>query len=249
MDKIRIQKFFSDCGIMSRRAAEEEIASGRIKINGQIAKLGDKIDPVLDTIEYNGTIIRPNQSEHKTYIMLNKPRGYLSSVTDDRGRKCVTDLVSNLKTRVYPVGRLDMDSEGLLLLTDDGELTFKLTHPKHEFPKIYNVTLFGEISDEQLQLLHNPIEINGRKTAPIGLKIITRHNNKTIIEITLHEGRNRQIRRMCEAADLKLTRLFRVAIGDLKLDVPTGKWRFLTCAEVNYLYGNKTNYQKQQRKS
>lgn len=244
MDKIRIQKFFSDCGIMSRRAAEEEIASGKVRINGQIAKLGDKVDPALDTIEYNGTVIRSKQSEQKTYIMLNKPRGYLSSVSDDRGRKCVTELVSNLKTRVYPVGRLDMDSEGLLLLTNDGELTFKLTHPKHEFPKIYNVTLFGEISDEQLQLLHTPIEINGRKTAPICLRTITRQNNKTIVEITLYEGRNRQIRRMCEAANLKLTRLFRVAIGDLKLDIPTGKWRFLTCTEVDYLYGNKTKDQK-----
>ena len=249
MDKIRIQKFFSECGIMSRRAAEEEIVSGKIKINGQTAKLGDTVDPIGDTIEYNGTIIRPKQLEQKTYIMLNKPRGYLSSVSDDRGRKCVTELVSNSKTRVYPVGRLDMDSEGLLLLTNDGELTFKLTHPKHEFPKIYNVTLFGEIPDDQLQLLHNPIEINGRKTAPIGLKIIARKNNKTIIEITLHEGRNRQIRRLCEAAGLKLTRLFRVAIGDLKLDVPVGKWRFLTCAEVDYLYGNITKDQKQQRKS
>lgn len=249
MDKIRIQKFFSECGIMSRRAAEEEIVSGKIKINGQTAKLGDTVDPIGDTIDYNGTIIRPKQFEQKTYIMLNKPRGYLSSVSDDRGRKCVTELVSNSKTRVYPVGRLDMDSEGLLLLTNDGELTFKLTHPKHEFPKIYNVTLFGEIPDDQLQLLHNPIEINGRKTAPIGLKTIARKNNKTIIEITLHEGRNRQIRRLCEAAGLKLTRLFRVAIGDLKLDVPVGKWRFLTCAEVDYLYGNITKDQKQQRKS
>lgn len=237
MEKIRIQKFFSDCGIMSRRAAESEIESGNVKVNGNVAKLGDKIDPSLDTVEYKGTLIRPLQSAEKTYIMLNKPRGYLSSVTDDRGRKCVTELVADAGVRVYPVGRLDMDSEGFLLLTDDGDLTFKLTHPKHEFPKIYNVTLSGEISDENLERLYRPIEIDGRQTAPIKLKIISRKDNKTVIEIILYEGRNRQIRRMCEAANLKLTRLFRVAVGDLKLDVPSGKWRFLTQSEIDYLYG------------
>jgi 23S rRNA pseudouridine2605 synthase len=237
MEKIRIQKYFSDCGIMSRRAAESEIESGNVKVNGNVAKLGDKIDPSLDTVEYKGTIIRPSRSTEKTYIMLNKPRGYLSSVSDDRGRKCVTELVADAGVRVYPVGRLDMDSEGFLLLTDDGELTFKLTHPKHEFPKIYNVTLSGEISDERLGRLHNPIEIDGRQTAPIKLKVVSKKDNKTIIEITLYEGRNRQIRRMCEAAELKLTRLFRVAVGDLKLDVPSGKWRFLTQPEIDYLYG------------
>lgn len=238
MERIRIQKYFTDCGIMSRRAAEAEIASCKVKVNGKIAEVGQKIDPEIDIVEYGGNIIRPTQSVNKTYIMLNKPRGYLSSVSDDRGRKCVTSLVSDAGVRVYPVGRLDMDSEGFLLLTDDGELTYKLTHPKHEFPKIYNVTLSGEIPNERLELLHRPIEIDGRMTAPIKLKTISRKDNKTVIEITLYEGRNRQIRRMCEAADLKLTRLFRVAIGDIKIDVPQGKWRFLTQAEINYLYGN-----------
>ena len=140
---IRIQKFFTDCGILSRRAAEEEIKKGRVKVNGVVAEVGQKIDPTRDRVEYRGQVIVASEKPRFTYVMLNKPRGYLSTVTDDRGRHTVTELVEDTGVRLYPVGRLDMDSEGLLLLTNDGELTNRLTHPKHEIPKIYHVKIRG----------------------------------------------------------------------------------------------------------
>lgn len=238
MEKIRIQKYFTDCGIMSRRAAEREIEAGHVTVNGSPAGIGQKIDPGTDAVEYNGRrIIAPAEREF-TYIMLNKPRGYLSSVSDDRGRRCVTELTGGCGARVYPVGRLDMDSDGLLLLTDDGDLTYRLTHPKHEIPKIYHVTFKGEVTDDSLNKLIEPMELDGYRLAPVGVKLLARKNNETVIEITLHEGRNRQIRRMCEIAGLDLARLCRVAIGELPLgNLQLGKWRNLDGSEIRYLYG------------
>ncbi len=238
MEKIRIQKYFTDCGIMSRRAAEREIEAGHVTINGSPAGIGQKIDPGTDKVEYNGRLINAPADREFTYIMLNKPRGYLSSVSDDRGRRCVTELTFGCGARVYPVGRLDMDSEGLLLLTDDGDLTYRLTHPKHEIPKIYQITLKGEVPDNDLNKLSLPMELDGYRLAPVGVKLLTRKNNQTVIEITLHEGRNRQIRRMCEIAGLEITRLYRVAIGELPLgNLVPGKWRNLDSSEIRYLYG------------
>jgi 23S rRNA pseudouridine2605 synthase len=161
MEKIRLQKYFTDCGVLSRRAAEEEIKKGKVKVNGETAEVGMKIDPDTDLVEYKGKVINSAQKTHYTYVMLNKPRGYLSSVSDDRGRKCVTELVADAGVRLYPVGRLDLDSEGLLLMTDDGELTNKLTHPRHEIPKIYHVRVKGKVSAEQVKELSKPMVIDG----------------------------------------------------------------------------------------
>lgn len=236
MEKIRLQKFISDAGIMSRRAAEEEIKNGNISVNGHVATPGTKIDPKNDVVSYRGKRIRYEKHEY-TYIMLNKPRGYLSSTSDDRGRKCVTDLLTGVSARVYPVGRLDMISEGILLLTDDGELKNRLTHPSHQIAKVYRVKVAGKVSEKQLEILGSPLVIDGYKIKPVDVVVSGEDENGTVLKMTLFEGRNRQIRKMCEAASLTVKRLSRISIGDLKLDgMPVGKWRYLEKSEVDYLY-------------
>ena len=233
---MRLQKFFSDCGVLSRRAAEAEIAAGKVKVNGAVAQIGDSIDPEVDIVEYKGKRIRPRVSEKRRYIMLNKPRGYVTTMQDEKGRPTVADLTASVGTRVYPVGRLDMDSEGLLLLTDDGEFANQLTHPKHEIPKIYHVTLSKVLTKEEIAALHAPMELDGYRLQPVAVKKLA----PDTIQMNLFEGRNRQIRRMCEAAGLKVIRLQRIAIGDLGLgDLPLGRWRELTPNEVNYLTSGK----------
>ena len=236
MEKIRLQKFIADAGLMSRRAAEGEIERGNISVNGHVAGIGTKIDPASDVVTYKGKRIRYEKKQY-TYIMLNKPRGYLSSTTDDRGRKCVTDLLDGVDARVYPVGRLDLISEGMILLTDDGELKNRLTHPSHTIPKVYRVKVAGEVSETQYDILTSPLEIDGYKIKPVDVVITGEDDNGTVLKFTLFEGRNRQIRKMCEAADLTVKRLSRVSIGNLKLDgLPVGKWRYLKQSEVDYLY-------------
>lgn len=235
MDSVKLQKYFSDCGIMSRRAAEEEIKKGRVRVNGNIATLGDRIDPEHDVVEYGGkTLTRKNEKRH--YVLLNKPRGFVTTLSDEKGRPTVAQLVKDLPTRVYPVGRLDMDSDGLLLLTDDGDLTNRLTHPRHSIPKIYHVTVNSAISSEKLEALGKPMVIDGYTILPVKVSVLARSASSTLLEFTLYEGRNRQIRKMCESQDLKISRLSRVAIGDLTLGaLECGKWRFLTDEEVSYL--------------
>lgn len=236
MEKIRLQKFIADSGLMSRRAAEGEIERGNISVNGHVATIGTKIDPAKDVVAYKGKRIRYERKKY-TYIMLNKPRGYLSSTTDDRGRKCVTDLLNGVETRVYPVGRLDMISEGMILLTDDGELKNRLTHPSHTIPKIYRVKVGGSVSQAQYDILTSPLEIDGYKIKPVDVVVTGEDESGTVLKFTLFEGRNRQIRKMCEAAELTVKRLSRVSIGNLKLDgLPVGKWRYLEQSEVDYLY-------------
>ena len=236
MEKIRLQKFLADAGLMSRRAAEDEIERGNVSVNGHVATIGTKIDPRVDVVAYKGKRIRYEKREY-TYIMLNKPRGYLSSTTDDRGRKCVTDLLDGVDARVYPVGRLDMISEGMILLTDDGELKNRLTHPSHTIPKIYRVKVGGSVSQEQYDILTSPLEIDGYKIKPVDVVVTGEDENGTVLKMTLFEGRNRQIRKMCEQAGLTVKRLSRVSIGNLKLDgLPVGKWRYLEQSEVDYLY-------------
>ena len=236
MEKIRLQKFIADSGLMSRRAAEGEIERGNISVNGHVAPIGTKIDPANDVVTYKGKRIRFERKKY-TYIMLNKPRGYLSSTTDDRGRKCVTDLLDGVETRVYPVGRLDLISEGMILLTDDGELKNRLTHPSHTIPKVYRVKVGGSVSQTQYDILTSPLEIDGYKIKPVDVLITGEEESGTVLKFTLFEGRNRQIRKMCEAADLTVKRLSRVSIGNLKLDgLPVGKWRYLEQQEVDYLY-------------
>ena len=236
MEKIRLQKYMADAGIMSRRAAEEEIKNGNVSVNGHIAELGAKIDPRNDVVAYRGKRIRYEKKQY-TYIMMNKPRGYLCSTTDDRGRKCVTDLLDGVDARVYPVGRLDLVSEGILLLTDDGELKNRLTHPKHTIGKVYRVKVAGKVSDEQMEILTSELVIDDYKIQPVAVTVSSEDESGTVLKMTLFEGRNRQIRKMCEAAGLTVKRLSRISIGNLKLDgLPVGKWRYLEQHEVDYLY-------------
>ena len=239
---VRINKFFTDCGILSRRAAEEEISKGRIKINGEVAELGQKIDPSKDIVEYKGERIQPRKGSRYTYVILNKPCGYLTSMSDDRGRKCVSELVSDVGKRVYPVGRLDMNSDGLLLFTDDGELANILTHPKHRIPKIYHVKVRGERDDKKIAALGKAMEIDGYVIEPVKVEIFSSRSDACILKMTLFEGRNRQIRKMCEQVHLEVMSLRRVAIGDIQLgNLAPGKWRHLSGAEVNYLKSSLKN--------
>ena len=242
---VRLQKYFTDCGVMSRRAAEEQIRLGRVKVNGVVASIGDTVDAGVDKVEYNGKIIIPTCDE-SICIMLNKPRGYVTTMSDERGRKNVSMLVSDLGVRVYPVGRLDLDSDGLLLLTNDGALANRLTHPRHEIPKIYHVAVKGFVTKEQLCGLSSEMTIDGYKIQPVEVTVLSSARTpeeSTLLEMRLFEGRNRQIRKMCEQQELRVRRLTRVAIGDLKLGrVQSGKWRRLTKKEINYLM-NKENKQ------
>lgn len=241
MDSVKLQKYFSDCGVMSRRAAEEEIKKGLVKVNGATAELGTRICPDTDTVEYKGKPIRPLQ-KGRIYLMLNKPRGYVTTLSDEKGRRTVAELTRSAGARVYPVGRLDMDSDGLLLLTNDGELTNRLTHPRHEIPKIYQVSIEGRVSEEQLQQLRAPMDIDGYEILPVKTERLEYSQGSTLLCMTLYEGRNRQIRKMCEKCGLRITRLCRVAIGSLSLGgLEVGKWRELTADEVDYLYGKDVN--------
>ena len=235
MDSIKLQKYFSDCGILSRRAAEEDIKQGKVTVNGEVAFLGMRISPDVDVVIYKGARVLA-QSEEKLYILLNKPRGIVTTLSDEKGRPTVLSLISGLGARVYPVGRLDIDSDGLLLLTHDGALTNKLTHPRHKIPKIYNVTVKGEVTEGALTLLSSPLVIDGYKIQPVKVEIIKKEPSQTILKMTLYEGRNRQIRKMCALADLKITRLTRVALGNIALgSLEVGKLRFLTQSETDYL--------------
>ncbi|MBQ8140262.1 MAG: rRNA pseudouridine synthase [Clostridia bacterium] len=236
MDSIKLQKYFTDCGIMSRRAAEKEIESGKVKVNGEPAFMGQRIVPGVDAVTYLGKAVKPPKLTKKMYIMLNKPRGYLTTMSDDRGRPTVADLVADAGVRVYPVGRLDMDSEGLLLLTNDGDLALKLTHPRHSIPKIYHVRVSGTVPKDTLKALNSPMEIDGYNLLPVKTELISIKNGYSVLRMTLFEGRNRQIRKMCEKVGLEILRLCRIAIGDLTLgELAPGKWRYLTRAQTEYL--------------
>ena len=241
MSIVRLQKYFTDCGVLSRRAAEEQIRLGKVRVNGEIATVGTCVEPGVDKVEWNGKIIIPTCDE-SICVLLNKPRGYVTTMSDEKGRKNVSMLVSDLPVRVYPIGRLDMDSDGLLLLTNDGELANILTHPKHTIPKIYRVKVKSPITAEQLKTLNSSMTIDGYKILPVKTTVISRDLNSAVIEMTLYEGRNRQIRKMCEKADLRISTLTRIAIGNIKLgSVPVGKWRRLSSSEIKYL---KTSVEK-----
>lgn len=239
MEPIRIQKFFTDCGVLSRRAAEEEIKAGRVKINGEIAQIGQKIDPERDQITYKGNPVTMDTHPRNVYVMLNKPRGYVTTMHDEQGRPCITELIKDIPVRVYPIGRLDMDSEGLLLLTNDGELANKLTHPRHEIPKIYHVKIAGTVTQDQLKALGRPMDIDGYVIQPVEVKLISIQSDHCLLRMTLYEGRNRQIRKMCQSQKLPILTLRRVAIGNLELgNLTPGQWRHLTQSQVQYLKSN-----------
>lgn len=231
---MRLQKYISACGVASRRAAETLIIEGKIKINGQIATLGDKVDPEKDTVEYNGRIITPVTD--KVYLMLNKPTGYITSSKDQFGRKTVLDLIQ-LDTKVYPVGRLDYHTSGLLLLTNDGDLANALMHPKYALEKTYIVRVTGNVSEEAIKHLKKGVRIDtGYTTQPAGVKILKKGNKDTTLEIKIKEGKNRQIRKMIDVIEHKVIALRRVSIGEIALgDLKIGKYRALTPEEIDSL--------------
>ena len=231
----RIQKIMASRGVASRRASEELILQGRVTCNGQVCGLGDRAAPAKDTILVDG---RPLPSTPDAiYILLHKPRGYVTTLSDEKGRKNVSQLVSDCPQRVYPVGRLDMDSEGLLLLTNDGELANHLMHPSHVVDKVYQVWVQG-FSPEGLERLSQPIELDGYRIRKPAVKCQKRTGDKALLQITIHEGRNRQIRRMCAIAGMEVQRLKRIREGSLSLgQLPLGKWRYLTKEEVQALRG------------
>ena len=233
-NKIRLQKFLSEAGIASRRKAEEMIRSGLVKVNGKIANIGDSVDPKTDSVSVGGKKVKKENSLR--YILLNKPRGYVTTTDDDLGRKCVLELVSGVKERIYPVGRLDRISEGALILTNDGEFANAMMHPSKHVPKTYRVTVRPGITSEQVDILSTGVDIDGRMTAPADVRVLSKEEGRSVLEIVLFEGRNRQIRRMCEALELEVARLKRTAVGSVKLGMlKTGEWRDLTPQEVESL--------------
>ena len=238
---MRIQKYLSECGVMSRRSAEDAVMRGRVEINGKKAVTGQKIAPEIDEITVDGIIIGQNRGGKKIYLMMYKPAGVVTTMSDEQGRLCVADILKSaqiLRTdeRVYPVGRLDMYSEGLLILTNDGEAANKLMHPKNGISKVYHIIIKGELSQDVIKNLSEPIEIDGRMTSPAKVEIIEMKNGKTKLRLEIFEGRNRQIRRMCENLSLIILKLKRVCIG--KLNVGTlrpGEFKYLNSSEINYL--------------
>ena len=233
-NKIRLQKFLSEAGVASRRKAEEMIRNGSVKVNGAVAQIGDSVDPKKDTVLVKGKKVMTQRTMR--YILLNKPRGYVTTTDDDLGRKCVLELVKDVKERIYPVGRLDRVSEGALILTNDGAFANAMMHPSKHVPKTYRVTVRPGITPEQVDILSTGVELDGRLTAPCDVYVISKEEGRAVLEIVLYEGRNRQIRKMCEALGLEVARLKRSSMGSLKLGMlPPGKWRELTEDEVHRL--------------
>jgi 23S rRNA pseudouridine2605 synthase len=232
---LRLQKFLAQAGAASRREAEVMIQQGRVKVNGEIVtQLGTKVDPDQDNVFLDGK--RISLEEQMIYLLLNKPGGYITTVADDRGRKTVVDLLQNVSERIYPVGRLDAQTEGLLLLTNDGELAYKLTHPRFTIPKTYRVILHGRMSDAMMQLWKAGIELEDGKTAPAQLELVYARDDLSEIIVTIHEGRNRQIRRMARASGFHVYYLERIRYAFLTLDgVPRGQYRHLHDFEVQKL--------------
>lgn len=230
-NKIRLQKFLSECGVASRRKAEEMIAAGKVKVNGRIAAIGDKVDARHDKVTVSGK--RVNNTAKKVYIMLNKPRGYVTTLKDEFDRKNVSELVKSVGVRVFPVGRLDRDSEGLLLLTNDGAFANDITHPSKNVNKTYAVTVRGEANDEQIGKMASGIVIDERKTKPCEIFVTERKSDRTFLKFIISEGRNRQIRKMCEAVGLEVMRLKRIEIAGVKLGgLKVGDWRDLNEREM-----------------
>lgn len=235
-NKIRLQKFLSENGVASRRKSEELIEQGRVKVNGRVAFIGDKVDPVRDKVTVKGKTVVANNE--KVYIMLHKPRGFITTMSDEKSRKCVAELVKDVPVKVFPVGRLDKNSEGLLIMTNDGEFANKLTHPSSHVNKTYRVTVSGTVSEEQITELCTGIDIDGdgRPTLPCDVFVIERKPDRTVLNFIIHEGRNRQIRKMCESVKLEVLRLKRTEIAGVKLGMlGQGKWRELNEREMRRL--------------
>ena len=238
MEELRIQKYLSNQGMMSRRGAEEAVMRGRVFVNGTKALTGQKIIPEIDEITLDGIQVALRPESKKIYVMLNKPAGVVTTMSDEKNRKCVSDILEQdgIKERIYPVGRLDMYSEGLLLLTNDGETANKLMHPKNKISKTYHLSIKGELNQKLIRKFSEPIEIDGKKTSPAKTEVIEQKNGFTKLKIEISEGKNRQIRRICENLELVVLKLKRVGIGKLNLgNLNPGKWRYLSQNEIAYL--------------
>lgn len=233
-DEIRLQKYLANNGILSRRKAEEAILEGKVMVDGKVVtELGTKINPTINKVEYEGKLVK--NEEEKVYVLLNKPIGYVTTVKDQFNRDIVTDLIKGVKVKLLPVGRLDMYTSGALILTNDGDFIYRVTHPKHEIEKTYNVTLKGVIEKAQIQELEKGVKIEDYITKPAKVKILKIDSEKSIsrIQITIHEGKNRQVRKMCEAVGKKVLALHRAKIGFLDVkDLKVGEWRYLTKKEI-----------------
>ena len=236
---MRIHKALSESGVASRRKAEELIARGKVTVNGHPATLGQDIDPTRDIVAVEGVRVRFEKKRALYYIALNKPRGYVTTMQDELGRRCVAELVQDVPARVYPVGRLDRESEGLLLLTNDGDFANYIMHPRHHVSKTYRVTVRPKVTEEQLITLSTGVTLDdGYVTAPAQIEVETEEPGRTVLRITIGEGKNRQIRRMCDAVGLEVARLRRVSVGPIKLGMlQPGEWRELKPAEVGALRG------------
>lgn len=235
MAEERLQKFLSECSVASRRKSEQLILEGRVYVNGKKASLGDKVNPKKDVVTVNGKKV--SQVKEKYYIMLNKPRGYVTTMSDELGRKCVKELVEDVGAVVYPIGRLDRDSEGLLLLTNDGEFANHIMHPSKHISKTYRVTVRSSVSAEQIEKLSDgAIVIDEREVLPAEIHVLEKNETRSVLQMTIFEGRNRQIRKMCEAVGLEVARLKRTAVGSVKLGMlRTGDWRELSEDEIKKL--------------
>ena len=226
----RLQKCIAQSGLCSRRAAEAMIEAGRVTVNGEIAALGASADPETDEIRVDGKAL-PRAEEH-VYLMLHKPRGYVTTLSDEQGRRTVAELVADAPARVYPVGRLDLDSEGLLLLTNDGEAAHALMHPSHTVDKVYHVTVSGAPLEDAAEIIRGITDLDGERVRPAGVEILDADR----LAVTIHEGKNRQVRRLCAKAGLTVHRLVRVSEGKLKLGkLKRGTWRYLTAEEIAYI--------------
>ncbi len=234
---MRLQKFIAECGIASRRNAEKIIESGRVRVNGEIVDyMGCIVDPECDVVEIDGRVIKAESKKY--YIMLHKPKNYVTTVSDDLGRPTVMELVRDINARIYPVGRLDFDTTGLLIMTNDGDFANILTHPKHDVNKTYIARIDRPLSEDELEKLQKGIELDGIKTAPAKVENIKRPQKGYEVKITIHEGRNRQVRRMLDAVGVNVMSLKRISVGSLTLgNLPEGKWRRLSDAEINKLRG------------
>lgn len=232
---MRLNKFIAACGASSRRGADELIAAGRVTVNGELpSSMGQNVNETDDVVCLDGK--RLLLEEKYVYIMLNKPEGYLSACGDDRGRKTVVDLLEGIEERVFPVGRLDYDTKGLLLLTNDGDFAYKCTHPKHELDKKYYAVVRGLLSDNALKTLSGSVKLDGHATAGARIEILKRSTKRTELYITIHEGRNRHIKKLFQLAGCRVSELKRVAIGSISLgNLPEGKWRSLSTSEVKKL--------------
>ncbi len=227
---VRLHKYLAECGVASRRQSEEMIAAGRVRVNGVVASIGDQIDPACDEVTVDGA---PIAADPKVYLLLNKPRGVITSAADPHGRRTVLDCVEGVNARVYPVGRLDRDVEGVLILTNDGELAYRLTHPKHQVDKVYEAWVEGLLTDAAARAMRNGVKLDDGWASAVKVDVLRRRKDATLLQLTMHEGRKHEVKRLCQAVGYPVRSLTRTAVGNLKAEgLKPGEWRYLRAAEL-----------------